>query len=173
MLINKKNLLSILNFNLIILNYNKKINLLYIYNSKYYIIITDSLFKKYIYYNKQISCIYFNNYLFFNYFFNKIINNFQKLNFRFLFFKGRGFRYRVNKNNFLLLLGYSHLLYLNISNLFFKIISKTSILFFNFSSTLNLNNILKFRKLNIFTSKGLTSNKLNIFKKTGKVSFYI
>lgn len=167
------NLLSFLNFKIIIFSYKNNLNIIYLHNKSYFIKIPVNIFNIFIFYNNQSNNIFIFNFFFYNFFYNKILNNFQKLNFRFLFFKGRGFRYRVSKNNFLLLLGYSHMLYMNISNFFFKIISKTSILFINYSLVLNLNNILKYKKLNIFTNKGLITNKINIFKKTGKVSFYL
>ena len=87
--------------------------------------------------------------------------------------EGLNYRFKSNKNNFLVLLGYSHLTYLNLLNFFKLELSKTSLLFFSYFKIHTLYNILKYRNSNIFTAKGLSQSTDIIFRKTGKVSFYI
>lgn len=90
--------------------------------------------------------------------------------------KGKGYYiYKTYRNTITHQFGHSHRIYLYLSNLSIKFLSKTSILVYGISRKDILSssrNILQSKPLNIFTGRGVRFARQVIYKKTGKVSSY-
>jgi hypothetical protein len=91
-------------------------------------------------------------------------------------FKGKGYYlYKSYRNTVTPQFGYSHRLYLYSFFCKVKFLSKTSLICFGLSVTSVKNtsiNLVKWRRINIFTGRGVRFSKQIIYKKSGKVSSY-
>lgn len=101
---------------------------------------------------------------------------FSKSWFRKLKIKGKGYYiYKNFRNTVTHQFGHSHRIYIYISALNIKFLSKTSILVLGSSKKDVLKSSREIRAskpLNIFTGRGVRFSKQIIYKKTGKVSSY-
>ena len=125
----------------------------------------------------KLSLLYFNN-------FNKIYWNFLTLIFSSIYkpffkkikFKGKGYYiFKTLKNTITFQFGYSHRLYLYSYFSSVVFLTKTVILVFGLLKNDVLKtsyNIIKVKKLNIYTGRGIRFSKQIIYKKSGKVSSY-
>ena len=160
---NNKYIIIYNNYNNIYIKYkiNFLVNIYYIKSLKY-ILIDHNLYKdntnlnllnKFIY--KQLKSINF-------YFVKKIV------------FFGKGYKIKkLNKKIFNLFFNRSHLTFIKWNNLKLKKLKKSKILILssNFKKLTNvINTIVKCRKLNIFTKKGLKLSRQIVYKKVGKKS---
>jgi ribosomal protein L6P/L9E len=118
-----------------------------------------------------------NNYtILFNKVVNTFINSIVKPFFKKLKFKGKGYYlYKNYRNTITPQFGYSHRLYLYSFFCKVKFLSKTSLICFGLSVTSVKNtstNLVNWRRINIFTGRGVRFSKQIIYKKVGKVSSY-
>ena len=104
----------------------------------------------------------------------KIFAIFTNMVFKKLRFRAKGYYiFRSRRNTLAFRFNYAHRVYVYISSVSLKFLSKTSILMFG----LNIDDINKkalevktLRPINIFTGKGVRFTKQIIYRKTGKVS---
>ena len=153
--------------------------MVYIYDHNYYYIIKLPLKYFNIQFDKKlkllnIKFINFNNNLLL--YFNKlklIIFSFSLFFFKKLKFKGKGYYMFKNKRNtFNLRLGYSHKLTMYCFNTYSLFLTKTSLIFFSKNKHNMVSNVLKlknFKKINVFTGRGIRFNKQLIYKKVMKI----
>jgi ribosomal protein L6P/L9E len=90
-------------------------------------------------------------------------------------YAGKGYRLYIKKRGFYMQLGYSHKLFVKMINSLGVIMNRYLICLFSTSQNdLNttVNYLTSFRRINIFTSRGLRSKKNKLFKKMGKTSSY-
>jgi hypothetical protein len=90
--------------------------------------------------------------------------------------KGKGYYiYKNTRNTVTHQFGHSHRVYLYLTNLGIKFLSKTTIIIFGISKhdlLISSRKIFLSKPLNIFTGRGVRFSKQIIYKKTGKVSSY-
>lgn len=103
-------------------------------------------------------------------------NAFFKINFKKLKFKGKGYYiYRNARNTIAPQFGYAHRLYIYSWFNALKFSSKTTLLLFGFindniqAAALNLKS---FRRINVFTGRGVRFSRQCIYSKPGKISTY-
>ena len=153
----------------------KSFYLIYLYTETYYFFYIDRRYNNLLFShnNSILSYTNFQQINLFIHFFNKIFRSTLILNYKFIYFKGRGYRYRYNKNILLLVAGLSHFIYFKIYDYFLLDKTRITILFLNYFYQRNiLKYFIQFRFLNIFTIRGLGFFKGFYFKKIGKISTY-
>lgn len=172
------------NWNIILfsLNKDKNISICNIYSSTYYFYLFYSSTFLFLNYDFNLNSLGFNFFYKNNYFnlywnfFKLVFYSFNKLFFKKLKFKGKGYyMYKNIRNTVAMQFGYSHKTYLYSFFLKIKFLTKTSILVFGINP-INVSIFsYKFKNLkpiNIFTNKGIRFSKQIIYKKVGKISSY-
>jgi len=174
------------NYNTTFIKNSVNTNLIYLYNSNFYIIIKDSLRKKLNIKNQNYLYIYLksrlwvdmqkNNpkkYLFVCEFISKniikFLNQFYKYEFYKLKFGGKGYKIRKKNKIFFFLFNRAHPTRIWWRYFFFKRLRKYKM----YIKGINIHNsfaynIIKIRKFNVFTKKGLRLTRQKSFKKKGK-----
>lgn len=163
------------NYNLIILKNKNKPNIIYtcIYNKNFLIMIKDTLKnnKKFIINNKNY--INFSILLNLTKYFSKDLFSFLNQFYKYKYFKvrfvGKGYKIKKKKKIFFLLFNRSHRTRIWWRHIFFKKFKKYKMYLKGtyFCNALS-HNLLKIRKINIFTKKGLRLTRQKKFKKKGK-----
>jgi len=125
----------------------------------------------------KLSLLYFNNYnKIYWHFLTLIFNSIYKPFFKKIKFKGKGYYiFKTLKNTITFQFGYSHRLYLYSYFSSVVFLTKTVILVFGLLKNDILKtslNIIKVKKLNIYTGRGVRFSKQIVYKKAGKVSSY-
>lgn len=154
----------------------------YIYSSSYYFQIALPTHFSKIYYDKltNVILLFFslknNYYRVYWKFFSSTFNSFNKLFFKKIKFKGKGYYVFKNiRNTIALQFGYSHRRRLYSYYISVKFLSKTSIFLFGINKY-DLSNIgysfFNVKPINIFTGKGIRFSRQIVYKKAGKVSSY-
>ena len=108
--------------------------------------------------------------------FSKLCNNFSKVFFKKLKFKGKGYYiYKSARNTIAPQFGYSHRIYIYSWGTGIKFTSKTSVLVFGFVSNLVMktsHELKSYRSINVFTGRGVRFSKQIVYSKPGKVASY-
>ena len=163
---------------------NSKLSLYYIHLANYYIFITFFLPKNFskIIFEKETNSIYYvslksNNFVkAYLLSVSRVFSSFSKLFFNKLKFKGKGYYiYKNLRNTIAPQFGYSHRIYVYSWYNNVKFISKSSLVLFGLyledinSASLSLQS---FRKINIFTGRGVRFARQTLYTKPGKISTY-
>jgi len=167
---------------IIIFNFLKKKQYIYIYSETYFFILPLPTYKRNITFNTNCSVftlntIYTNVYsrLFFKTFYS-CLTVFSLPIFTKLKFKGKGYYiYKNYRNTITPQFGHSHRIYVYSFFTSIKFLSKTSILLFGIDKKdicKSSQQIKKLRPINIFTGRGVRFSKQIIYKKAGKISTY-
>ena len=172
------------NWNFLLFKINNHLhNLLYLYSNPYYFYLPlgkSFLFQQYDSQLRVLTLFYlFTNNFYKTYwsFFKNLFYSFNKIFFKKIKFKGKGYYVYKNKRNTIALqFGYSHRVRLFFYYINVKFLSKTSILIFGINRMDLFKVAYTFKSvkpINIFTGKGIRFSKQIIYKKTGKVSSYM
>lgn len=107
---------------------------------------------------------------------SNMCNSFFKVNFKKLKFKGKGYYiYKNRRNTIAPQFGYSHRLYIYSWFTGLKFSSKTTLLLFGLITN-DLQrvalNLKSFRKINVFTGRGVRFARQCVYSKPGKISTY-
>lgn len=166
------------NFNCIVTRLKTNVCFLF-FNDIYFFKISFLDYKQNkVFYNNSINSVSFWNFSTFIKiyidFFNKYFRSVNLLQYKFIDFKGRGFRYKFNRNNILMLVGYSHFIYYKLEDVWTIPLSKIAISFYSYMPIYkSIKNVIDCRFLNIFTFKGIRPRSGFFHKKLGKISSYM
>lgn len=107
---------------------------------------------------------------------SSLLLSFSKVSFKKVKFKGKGYYIYKNKRNTIApQFGYSHRIYIYSCFTAVKFTSKSSLIFFglqNYEVNKISQSLQYFRKLNIFTGRGVRFSRQTVYSKPGKISSY-
>jgi hypothetical protein len=162
------------NLNFLVLN-KKSAKIIYFYNKSFFFFFNINNFNYFFNSNLQILKLKQIKPINANRNFSELLNKFFFIWENFLYnkilFTGKGFKLKKKKNNIQFFFNHSHLNLFIYLNIYLKKIQKTKLVFFfkNYENFGNfLQKIIKIRKNNIYTKRGLRLSRQLVLKRKGK-----